>query len=375
MPGPVMTEIDRLTYRIAFSRVKGMNLEAARHLLDALGSEEALFTLDLREIGRLTGLGSHHFTQQMREGLLARAREEVDFVTSHGVMPLYFTEDEFPQRLLECQDAPLLLYTKGECNLNARHVVGIVGTRNATLYGVNFINKLVDDLSARLDDLLIVSGLALGCDITAHRRAMEAGVPTAGIVAHGLDMIYPAENRNDAARMARGAGMVLTDYPSGTRPFRGNFLARNRIVAGMVDCLVVAESAADHGGALHTARLAREYDREVFALPGRTSDHYSGGCNRLIRRQVAELCTGADDLMETMGWSGRPTEGEQKELFRELSAEESAIIAYLTRNGEGQINTLAAHTGVAVGRLMGMLMELEMEGMVMALPGSRYRLA
>lgn len=370
-----MTEIDRLTYRIAFSRVKGMNLEAARHLLDSLGSEEALFTLDLREIERLTGLDSRHFTQEMREGLLAKAREEVDFVTAHGVECIYFTQEEFPQRLLQCQDAPLLLYSKGGCDLNARHVVGIVGTRNATLYGVNFINKLVDDLSARLDDLLIVSGLALGCDITAHRRAMEAGVPTAGIVAHGLDMIYPAENRNDAARMARGAGMVLTDYPSNTRPFRGNFLARNRIVAGMVDCLVVAESAADHGGALHTARLAREYDREVFALPGRTSDHYSGGCNRLIRRQVAELCTGADDLMETMGWSGRQAEGEQKQLFRELSAEESAIIDFLTRNGEGQINTLAAHTGVAVGRLMGMLMELEMEGMVMALPGSRYRLA
>lgn len=370
-----MTEAELLTYRIAFSRIKGMTVGAARHLLDALGSEEAFFRLDLREIERLTGLGSRHFKDGMREELLVRAREEVRFVTANSVRCLYFTGEEFPRRLLECEDAPLLLYARGDCDLNARHVVGIVGTRNATHYGVNFINKLVDDLAERLEGLLIVSGLALGCDVTAHRRAMAVGIPTAGIVAHGIDMMYPAENRNDAARMALGAGMVLTDYPSNTRPFRGNFLARNRIVAGMVDCLVVAESAADHGGALHTARLAREYDREVFALPGRTSDHYSGGCNRLIRRQIAVLCGGADDIMDTMGWSGRPVEGAQQELFRSFSPEERMIVDYLTMNGEGQINPLCAHTGIPVGRLMGMLMELEMDGVVMALPGSRYRLA
>lgn len=370
-----MTGDGLLTYRIAFSRIKGMTVGAARHMLEALGSEEAFFRLDLREIERLTGLGSRHFRDGMREELLARAREEVRFVTANAVRCLYFTDGDFPRRLLECEDAPLMLYGKGECDLNARHVVGIVGTRNATHYGVNFINRLVDDVAARLDSLLIVSGLALGCDVAAHRRAMAAGVPTAGIVAHGLDTMYPAENRDDAARMARGGGIVLTDYPSNTRPFRGNFLARNRIVAGMVDCLVVAESAADHGGALHTARLAREYDREVFALPGRTSDHYSGGCNRLIRRQVAVLCGGADDLMDTMGWAGRQAEPEQPALFRCFSPEEQSIVDYLTVHGEGQINLLTAHTGIPVGRLMGMLMELEMDGVVMALPGSRYRLA
>ncbi len=370
-----MTEKELLTYRIGFSLIKGMNLEAARHLLEILGSEEAMFRLDMREIERLTGLGSRHFNAGMRQEVLDRARREADFVDSHAVRCLYFTDDDFPRRLLECEDASLLLFAKGDCDLNARHVVGIVGTRNATLYGVNFINKLVDDLAARLDGLLIVSGLALGCDIAAHRRAISAGVPTAGIVAHGLDTMYPAENRNDAARMARGAGVVLTDYPSGTRPFRGNFLARNRIVAGMVDCLVVAESAADHGGALHTARLAREYDREVFALPGRTSDHYSGGCNKLIRRQIATLCTGADDLIDTMGWTPRAVEGDQQKLFKEYTPEEQSIIDYLTNNGEGQLNMLTAHTGIPVGRLMGMLMELEMDGAVMALPGSRYRLA
>lgn len=367
--------MEELEYRIAFSRIKGMTLGAARHILQSVGSEKELFTLPLREVERLTGLGSHHFTEQMRQDLLDIARKELPFIEGHGIRTIYFTDEAYPQRLLECDDAPLMLFGMGNANLNARHVVGIVGTRNATHYGVNFINKLVDDLSAKLDDLLIISGLALGCDVTAHRRAMADGVPTVGIVAHGLDTIYPAENRNDAARMATGGGAVLTDYTSNTRPFRGNFLARNRIVAGMVDCLVVAESAADHGGALHTARLAREYNREVFALPGRTSDHYSGGCNKLIRKQVAQLCQCADELIESMGWIPRPTEGAQQQLFREFSTEEQSIIDYLRQNGEGQINLLTAQTGIPVGRLMGMLMELEMEGLIMTLPGSRYRLS
>lgn len=361
--------------RLAFSRIKGMTLAGARHILEIVGSEEALFTLDLREIERQTGLGSRHFNEPMRRELLDCAAREAEFISAHGVRPLYFTDDDYPRRLLECDDAPLMLYTMGNCNLNARHIVGIVGTRNATLYGVNFINKLVDDLAARIEDVVIVSGLALGCDITAHRRAIADGIPTVAVVAHGLDTVYPAENRNDAVKIARGAGALVTDYPSGTRPFRGNFLARNRIVAGLSDCLVVAESAADHGGALHTARLAQEYNREVFALPGRTSDHYSGGCNKLIRRQIAQLCEGADDLIAAMGWTPRPTEGEQQQLFRELSADEEAVVAYLRMNGEGQINTLTAHTGIPVGRLMGMLMELEMDGLVISVPGSRYRLA
>lgn len=366
---------DILKYRIALSGIKGMTVAGAVHMRETLGSEEALFSMDPREIERLTGLDSRVFTPAVRDDLLKKADRELDFIRAHHITAVYHSDEAYPRRLLECEDAPLLMYMKGECDLNARHVVGIVGTRNATNYGIHFINKLVDDLAESLDDLLVVSGLALGCDVTAHRRAMARKVPTVGVVAHGLDTIYPAENRNDAAKMATGAGAVLTDYPSGTRPFRGNFLARNRIVAGMVDCLVVAESAADHGGALHTARLAREYNREVMALPGRTSDHYSGGCNKLIRRQVASLCGGADDLMELMGWEGHKPEGEQKTLFRDFTPEEQMILDYLRQNGEGMTNTLAVHTGIPVGRLLGMLMGLEMEGLIMSVPGSRYRLA
>lgn len=364
-----------LKYRIAFSRIKGITIQAARNILDRVGSEEKFFTIPYREMARLTGLTERHFTEGMRSQLLAEAEEQMRFAGDHKVRTVYFTDDEYPRRLLECDDAPLLLYASGPADLNARHVVGIVGTRNATHYGVNFINTLVDDLAKRLDSLLIVSGLALGCDVTAHRRAIADGVPTVGVVAHGLDTIYPHENRNDAAKMAQGAGAVLTDYPTGTRPFRGNFLARNRIVAGMVDCLVVVESQAAHGGALHTARLAREYDREVFALPGRAGDLYSGGCNKLIRTNVAQLLTSADDLIEAMRWTAKaPAEGEQKQLFPDLSPEEQLVVDHLRQTGDGQINALTAALGIPVGRLMGLMMQLEMAGLVMTLPGSRYRL-
>lgn len=369
-------EKQRLTCRIALSQLKGITIKGAEHILSCLGSEETFFVDDLREVRRITGLSEHFLTEESRRQLFDNARKQLEFALDHKVRIIYFTDTDYPRRLRECDDAPLLLYVSGSAELNPRHVVGIVGTRNATHYGVNFINKLVDDLHSKLDSLLIVSGLALGCDIAAHRRSLADGVPTAGVVAHGLDTIYPPENRNDAAKMASGHGAVITDYPTGTRPYRGNFLARNRIVAGMVDCLVVAESAAAHGGALHTARLAREYNREVFALPGRTSDLYSGGCNKLIRNQVATLCSCADDIIETMGWTAKlPAEGGQQQLFPDLSPEEEKIIDFLRKNGEGQINTLTAHLGIPVGRLMGLLMQLEMAGLVMSIPGSRYRLA
>lgn len=362
-------------YLIAFSRLKGITIQGAKYILERVGSEEAFFTLPYREVMRLTGLSERNFTEGMRSQLLAEAETQVRFTTDHKIRVIYFTDDQYPQRLLECEDAPLLLYASGPADMNARHVVGIVGTRNATHYGVSFIIKLVDELGEKLDSLLIISGLALGCDITAHRRAIADNIPTVGVVAHGLDTIYPHENRNDAAKMAQGAGAVLSDYPTGTRPFRGNFLARNRIVAGMVDCLVVVESQAAHGGALHTARLAREYNRDVFALPGRATDIYSGGCNKLIRNNVAQLLTSADDLISAMGWTPKTTgEGLQQQLFPDLSAEEQRIVDYMRQNGDCQINALTANLGIPVGRLMGMMMQLEMAGLVMALPGSRYRL-
>lgn len=362
-----------LFYRVAFSRLRGINTGRAERLLELFGSERALFE-NGEEAFREVGTGRRiSLSRSDLDAALDAAREELPFIEKNRIRCLYFTDYDYPRRLLACDDAPVMLYVKGDCDLNARHVVAVVGTRDATVYGAKFIDKLVGDLADKLDDLLVISGLAVGCDIMGHRRAMALGVPTAAVVAHGLDTIYPAEHRDDAARIARGAGAIVTDYPHGTRPHRGNFLARNRIVAGLADAVVVVESAADRGGALNTARVARAYDREVFALPGRTSDRYSAGCNMLIREQTAALIETADDLIHAMGWTPRPAEGAQAELFSPLPESQQKIVDYLTHNGEATADTLQAALGIPTGQLMAMLVEMEFDDLIMALPGARYR--
>jgi DNA processing protein len=347
----------------------------AAKILELLGSEEEFFTLSEATLTNRLNFKGHITDSEYRRELLKMAEEEVSFIRDNNIRTLYFTDPDYPQRLLECEDAPVMLFATGNANLNATHVLSVVGTRNATLYGVNFINKLIDELAERIDDLLIISGLAMGCDITAHKRAMERDVPTVGVVAHGLDIIYPAEHRNYAASMVRKGGAIVTDYPHGTRPHRGNFLARNRIIAGMSDGVMVAESAAERGGALHTAKLAMLYNREVFALPGRTSDHFSGGCNKLIKNNTAHLAESADDIISVLNWKARQPEGKQQQLAVELTENQQAIINYITHHGEARTNELTNALNIPVGQLMAHLVELEFNGLLMAMPGARYRLA
>ncbi len=364
-----------MLHRIAFSMVKGLTPPLASRILSLIGSEEEFFTLRESSLASRLEFKGQILSESYRRDLLEKARAEMDFVATRNINCIYFNDEAYPARLLECDDAPMMLYTSGKTDLNASHIVSIVGTRNATAYGVNFINKLVDDLADNLDSLLIVSGLAFGCDITAHKRALERGIPTVGVVAHGLDTIYPSEHRSYAARMVHEGGAIVTDYPHATRPHRGNFLARNRIVAGMADCVVVAESAAARGGALHTAKLGMLYNRDVFALPGRTSDLYSGGCNLLIKTNVAHLVESAADIMDTMHWKGRRPEGKQTEMFPAIPPEQQPIVDYIRENGEAQLNALTVATGIPVGQLMGMLVEMEFNGLLLSLPGARYRLA
>ncbi|MDE6126896.1 MAG: DNA-processing protein DprA [Muribaculaceae bacterium] len=370
---PSRQPLSELFYRVAFSQLRGMNTGRAERLLELFGLERALFE-NGEEAFREVGSGRRiSLSRADLDAAMDAAREELGFIEKNGIRCLYFTDDDYPRRLRACDDAPVMLYAKGDCDLNARHVVAVVGTRNATVYGAGFINRLVGDMAEKLDDLLIVSGLALGCDIMGHRRAMAAGVPTVAVVAHGLDTIYPAEHRGDAAKIARGGGAILTDYLHGTRPHRGNFLARNRIVAAISDAVVVVESAADRGGALNTARVARAYDREVFALPGRTSDRYSAGCNMLIREQTAALVESADDLIRAMGWTTRPAEGEQAELFSPLPENQQRVMDFLTHNGEASADAMQAALGIPAGQLMSLLVEMEFNDLIMALPGARYR--
>lgn len=346
----------------------------ASQILDRVGSEEEFFTMSETLLSARLQFKGRIIDTGYRAGLLEKAKSEHEFIETHNLNAIYFTQPDYPQRLLECDDAPPMLYTLGNTDLNATHMISVVGTRNATRYGIDFIERLITQLAEKIDNVVIVSGLAFGCDIAAHKQALSLGVPTIGVVAHGLDTLYPAEHRRHAAEMVRKGGMILTDYPHGTPPHRGNFLARNRIVAGLSDCIVVAESAADKGGALHTARLAMFYNRDVFALPGRTSDLYSRGCNMLIKANVAHLAENADDIIDAMNWKRRPSEGVQQPLFHEPTPQQQAVINHLRNNGDAQINSITAALGIPVGQMMALLVEMEFNGMLISLPGARYRL-
>lgn len=366
---------EQLRYRIALSAIKGMNRLLAETLISLTGDVSAFFTLSQRELAELTGWDSRLFSEVERGKALMMAGEEVAFVRRKGITPLFFTDADYPQRLLECDDAPLMLYYKGCATLQAPRVVSIVGTRHATPYGKNFVETLVRDIAEACPDTLIVSGLAYGIDVAAHRAALRYGLPTVGVLAHGLNTIYPAQHRNTAIQMLESGGL-LTEYASSQATHKGFFLARNRIVAGVADAVVVVESGVK-GGSLFTATIAGDYHRDVFALPGRVGDISSMGCNELIRNNKASLLTSADDLIEAMGWASRRQQPTQASLSAqnnvELTAEEQRIMQYLTTQGEGQINRMAVELNTPIATLSATLVELEFKGCVIALPGGVYR--
>ena len=366
---------EQLRYRIALSAIKGMNRLLAETLISLTGDVSAFFTLSQRELAELTGWDSRLFSEVERGKALMMAGEEVAFVRRKGITPLFFTDADYPQRLLECDDAPLMLYYKGCATLQAPRVVSIVGTRHATPYGKNFVETLVRDIAEACPDTLIVSGLAYGIDVAAHRAALRYGLPTVGVLAHGLNTIYPAQHRNTAIQMLESGGL-LTEYASSQATHKGFFLARNRIVAGVADAVVVVESGVK-GGSLFTATIAGDYHRDVFALPGRVGDISSMGCNELIRNNKASLLTSADDLIEAMGWASRRQQPTQASLSAqnnvELTADEQRIMQYLTTQGEGQINRMAIELNTPIATLSATLVELEFKGCVITLPGGVYR--
>lgn len=369
-----MMESD-LPYRIAFASLRGINRIMAGELLARVGDERRFFEMSERQLSVAMGFKSKLFEDGYRKRLIERSEREADFVVSSNIRTLYYKDEGYPTRLSDADDAPLMLFSLGDCDYNRGHFVAVVGTRHATPYGIAFVNHLVDDLSRQLaEPLTIVSGLAFGIDVAAHSSALKAGMPTVGVLAHGLNTIYPAPHRQIAADMVRNGGGLLTEYGRSEAIHKGNFVARNRIVAGMVDCVVVAESA-EKGGALITANLASGYNRDVFALPGRTSDRYSAGCNSLIASNVAALVTEASDIIRAMNWPFKSEEAVQQTLFADLSPEEHAIVDYLTQNGEAQLNRLSIALNCNVGKLMSLLIDMEFKGVVLAYPGGKYRLA
>lgn len=365
--------MNNLAYRIAFSSVPGIKPELATSIIGRIGSEEQFFKLTESQLSAAMGFKSRIFSLDLRTKLLNEAQDEEIFVSEHSIIPTYFTDDNYPHRLLECEDAPLMLYALGNCDLNDSRFISIVGTRHATAYGTSFVEQLVADLAAKLPDKpVIVSGLAYGIDLAAHKAAMKNGLPTIAVLAHGLNTIYPANHRQVAVDIVKTGGSLLTDYRSQDQIHRGNFLARNRIVAGLCDTLVVAESAS-RGGALVTARLASGYNREVMALPGRYNDKYSCGCNTLISSNIASLITSADDLIAQMGWTATETgEGSQGELSLPLTPEEQAVMDILNNRGEAMITDFTSRIDIPLPRMMALLIDMEFRSLISHLPGGRY---
>lgn len=362
-----------MVYRIAFASLQGMGVDLARKLLDVVGSEQQFFDMSEKALRELTRGRSKIYRDDYRAQCLQRAEREETFVREHGIAATYFTDASYPHRLLEAPDAPAMIYTLGKCNLESAHVVSVVGTRHATQYGVRFCDTLIADLAQRVQDLVVVSGLAYGIDIAAHRAALKHAVPTVAVLPRGLNRIYPAMHRTDAVAIAKQGGMLLTDYTSQDEVQKSNFLARNRIVAALSDCTVVVESAGA-GGALVTASLAMSYSRDVMAVPGRCGDEFSSGCNKLIATNKAALITGADDLMAAMRWESTGMAPRQLDLFPELTREEQAVVDVIRDRGEVHLNTLADELHQPVYKLMSILVELDCKKVISTLPGCRYTL-
>ena len=318
---------------------------------------------------------AHHPEWLSREAMVF-AERELAFVEKHGIQLYYYKDANYPYRLAQCVDAPLLMYAKGNVNVDTKHVVSVVGTRIPSERGKDWCRRLVLDLAAKVPDLTIISGLAYGIDVVAHKAALEAGVPTVIIPAHGLDRIYPAVHRQVAVQ-ALDKGGILTEYACGTEPERFNFVARNRIVAGLADALVVVESKKK-GGSLITAEMAIDYGRDVFAMPGRLDDVCSAGCNDLIKRNKAQLIETADDLIAAMQWEEVKREVVQTtmvEMLANLSPTQERLVALLREAEDGlHINQIVMETQLSYGTVSAELVMLELEDIVKSMPGGMWRI-
>ena len=361
----------QLIYQIAVTLIPGIGDISGKRFVSYCGGAEAIFKESRKSLEKISGM--REVTIEAICGskdILRRAEQEVEFIEKNGIKPLFYQDPDYPRRLLQCDDSPLMLYYKGNANLNAKRVVAIVGTRNITDYGKENCIQLVNDLVD--EQVLVVSGLAYGVDTTAHRTSVKAGIPTVGVLGNGFQQIYPAANKKLASEMLANGGL-LTECMSGTLPDRENFPRRNRIIAGMADAVVVVESALK-GGSLITADLANSYSRDVFAYPGKVKDIYSQGCNYLIRTNRAHLMESVDNLRYVMRWDRQQSQEErQTTFFREFSEEEKRIMDCFGNKGVATLDDFIVGTELPTTKLASLLLNLEFDGIIMALPGKRYQ--
>lgn len=359
-----------MLYQIGLTLIPGIGDVNGKRLVAYCGSPKAIFGEKRQSLLKIPGIGQSAVNRIINQSVLKRAEKEIAFIEKNSISPLFFTNSDYPARLLNCEDGPLMLYFLGQANLNPARVVAIVGTRRATNYGKSSCNEFVESL--RDKGVQIISGLAYGIDSCAHRKAVDSGIETIGVLGHGLDRLYPAQNRKLAEKMIRKGGL-LTEFLTETNPDRENFPKRNRIVAGMIDAVIVIESDRK-GGALITAELANSYNRDVFAVPGRVGDEVSRGCNFLIKTNRAALAESGNDVAYFMGWDEKPTQRKsQKSLFVDLSEDERKILEMIKEKGEIGIDTLVIDSGLPSSKIAAALLNLEFEGLIESLPGKLYK--
>lgn len=364
---------ENLKYKIALSLIPKVGHVIAKKLVSYVGSFEGVLLESKKNLLKIPGIGEVLANQIVNANVLQKADEEIEFIHRNNINVVFYLDKNYPQRLKHCEDAPILIYSKGQIDLNVQKIISIVGTRKATPGGKLFCEKLIQELANRNHDPIIVSGLAYGIDAVAHKTALDNGLKTIAVMGHGLDIIYPASHKKLANDVLTN-GMLMTDFPSRSIRDKNNFIKRNRIIAGLSDATIVIESAMK-GGSLVTADLANSYNRDVFAVPGRISDEYSVGCNNLIKTNKANMLTSIDDLEYIMGWESKKEFQKpiQRELFIKMDDSEKLIYEILKEEEEIFIDTICVKSNMSTSKVSPILLNLEFAGLVRALPGKIYK--
>lgn len=361
---------NELMHTIALSMIRDVGPVNARNLIAHCGGAVEVFRCSRKDLLTIPGMGLRTVDKLRDRNVLREAEKEMDYLARNHISARSYLDDTYPSRLKHCIDSPVVLFVKGDPPLELSRVLAVVGTRRATQYGIGICEKIIAELSQC--GCIIVSGLAYGIDACAHRAALAHGLPTAAVLGHGLDRVYPWVHHKLAQQMLAEGGLI-SDFHSGTKPDRNNFPRRNRIIAGLADAVLVIEAAVS-GGALITAGIAQSYDREVMAVPGRVDDEFSAGTNQMIRDNKAALVNGAEDVLAWLGWETNTREATQGLLFSDLPDEQRVLIDTLRASGEASIDHLAYRSGLPLPRVSALLFELELKSLVRTLPGKIYRL-
>lgn len=367
--------MDDLHLKIALSMIPHMGPRLVRRLVAYAGGVEAVFKDQKKWMSKIPGIGKSKVSFFEKDKILKKAEEELERITKRNIKALFYLDDNYPLRLKECEDAPVILFVKGDIDLNAEHVLSIVGTRKTTNFGRKVTEEIVGYLASRFPDLLIVSGLAYGVDILAHRAALKNNLKTVAALGHGLDHVYPAVHSKDADIIAQH-GALLSEFPSLKKADPGNFVSRNRIIAGLAEATIIVESA-EKGGALITADLANSYNRDVFAVPGRSIDKYSRGCNQLIKSNKAALIENGSDIELALTWVALSEKSkrqpQQRSLFVNLSEEEKNILDYMSNSNTVLLDEICYSLALPIHKVSSTLLNLEFGGFVRSLPGKQYQ--